>query len=209
MSERSRKFLRNWNAKTVKLREKDGANPAADSFDTKHRGIKQGNTSIIKPDKNVLTVLGIWLSYLVGILPIINCIVVVWWLFNSRDRDKSLKEHRRLTYVIYVSAFFTIWGILHVGIETFLFIIPYSWGSYDEEGKWIIYRKSIAGTLAFFGSFLIAHIFTEYQELTRKTECLEEKNYQIEKKCGELTSELQALTEDELDEEEIGEDKEG
>ena len=82
--------------------------------------------------KTITYVLSTWLWYLIGMLPIINCIVVVYWLFNLNDRDRSLRRHRRLTNAIYITAFLTLWGVLCIGIENWLFLIPRSWGSYDK-----------------------------------------------------------------------------
>ena len=120
---------------------------------------------ITRTIKDITSVLCTWLLYLIGMLPFINCIVAVYWLFNQRDRDMSLERHHKLTYAIYISAFFTLWAVLAMGIRDWLFFIPSSWGSYDEEiGKWVSVRSVIAGPLSFFGSFLVAYLFGKYEE---------------------------------------------
>lgn len=152
--------------------------------------------------KNITSVLCTWLLYLIGMLPIINCIVAVYWLFNQREREISFEKHHKLTYVIYISAFITLMGILHIGIEQWLFIIPHSWGSYDD-GEWVATRSTMAGMLAFAGSFLVAYIFGKYVELNDKIERFEEERYRKEKECRELKETLEVvLEEDEEDDEE-------
>jgi amino acid permease len=147
--------------------------------------------------KTITSVLFTWLLYLIGMLPIINCIVVVYWLFNQRDREISFERHYRLTCAIYISAFFTFGGILYIGVQTWLFIIPRSWGSYGDDGEWVTTRSSIAGMLAFAGSFLVAYLFEKYGGLTDKIKQLEEEKYKKEDEYKELQEKLEVLLEEE------------
>ena len=158
--------------------------------------------------RTITSVLFTWLWYLIGMLPIINCIVAVYWLFNLDNRDRSLEKHHRLTYAIYISAFFTFWGVIGFGIENWLFFIPSSWGGYNEDGEWSSGRSAIAGTLSFAGSFLVAYLFGKYEELTKKIKRLEEEKYKKEDEYKELQEKLEVLLEedDDYDDDEEDED---
>jgi len=158
--------------------------------------------------KTITYTLSTWLWYFIGMQPIINLIVVTYWLFNLNDRDRSLKNHPRLTTAIYIFAVLTLMGVLFFGIEAMLFIIPYSWKFFDAETEnWVFPRAVIAGNIAFFGSFVLAQIFATYEELTRKTEQLEEKEYQNEIIIKELRDKVAMLdTGDDWEEVDVNED---
>lgn len=131
--------------------------------------------------------------------PIINCCVVVYWLFNQTEKELSFKKHDKLTKAIYITSFFTLYGVLLTGIAEFLFFIPSSWGSYDEDGDWTNMRTYISGILAICGSFLIVDIFEKYGKLTKEIERLEEERFQKEKEHKELREQLEICEEEDGD----------
>ena len=129
--------------------------------------------------KKILNYAGIVVLYLIGMLPIINCGVAIYWLFDQYKRKKSIKEHPLLTLLIYLSTFPTMYIILVFGVYKCLFFIPYSWGDWDEVGEWYGYRQVIAAFVCFFGPFFIARIFWKYEELYDKVEKLKRKNDEL------------------------------
>ena len=114
-----------------------------------------------------------FLCYGIGMIPGVSCLVAVYWFYRRNDRDRSLESHRRLTCGIYISAFVTLFGILYVGIESFLFFIPYSWGTYGEDGEWMSYRGYIAALLSLFASIFIAILFEKHERLINRVKYLE------------------------------------
>ena len=115
------------------------------------------------------------LFYLIGVIPVISCLVVVYWFYHRTDRNESFAEHPKFTYAIYISAFITLMGVLSIGIKSALFFIPWDWGGYNEDGDWESTRESIALMLAFFSTGFIVQLFSDHDKMKKEIDYLEEK----------------------------------
>ncbi len=149
--------------------------------------------------KDIPFILLIWLLYFIGMFPIINLCVVIYWLLNQDDKEKSFQQHRKLTYAIYVTASLTLIAVLYTGILRALFFIPYSWGGYDEDGEWTSVRATIAALLSIGGLFFVGDLYEKYGKLTNEVKRLEEEKYEKEEECKELQELLKTYKEDDDD----------
>ena len=118
---------------------------------------------------NKLKILGkkllVIVLYLIGIIPIISCLVVIYWFYFGNN---SPETHKKLTYAIYTSAFITLFTVISNGIKPFFSFIPEHWVIYFDEGAWESTREVISFFLSLGASSFIVHLLNEHKRLTKK-----------------------------------------
>ena len=70
----------------------------------------------------------------------------------------------RFFYPMVIGVFITLCYVLFFGFRDFFRFIPYSWGSYGEDGDWNATRDSISAALIFLTTFYFLYLVGEVQK---------------------------------------------
>lgn len=101
-----------------------------------------------------------WIVPMLGVLALlaVACIVSlvfsIRWLFYPQPLEYIRKRAHPL---VFVAAFMCLVGLLIHGTERVLFFIPAEWGTYDNDGGFVLLRGSLAYLLAIGIAALIAY----------------------------------------------------
>ncbi|MBW2740859.1 MAG: hypothetical protein JRE64_18890 [Deltaproteobacteria bacterium] len=104
---------------------------------------------------------------------IVSPIVFIWWFLDTDNRDLFTERHKRIATVVFFGAFFSFFFVLGQGIEEFLVFISNDWGGYDEDGKFVSTRSSIAHTLALLLTFFFIYVFDKFEKMRTESRRLE------------------------------------
>ena len=113
----------------------------------------------------LLFVLTIWL--------LVSTLVCLYWLYSPPDY--FWEQHKRISKLIYVGAFFGSIAIIGGGIERFLWFIPESW-VFEKQGDMQTARHAVAHFIGFFVSFFLFVVLEK--------PCIQKHREQTEKKIG-------------------------
>jgi len=66
-----------------------------------------------------------------------------------------------------IGALISVFLILYSGFKEFLIVLPSSWGSYNEDGKWSSYRDTVAIILTLAATYYFFHLIAEVDRKER------------------------------------------